>query len=152
MSRILVITLSALMLAGCATAYDKSAMRGAAAAAHQATDRCKASRAANEIKTDSEFEACELAAARAYFTAIKMKKMDSFEAYAIRMQALAADRDAKRVTERQARSRGGEIVYQFYADCGCKPQRASYFTDLAYPSGWPVPDDHMPSGNLSQPH
>ena len=124
MSRILTITLSALMLAGCATGYDKSAMRGAAADAHQATDRCKASRAANEIKTEAEFEACELAAARAFFTAIKMKKMDSFEAYAIRMQALAADRDAKRVTDRQARSRGGEIVYQFFADCECKPNHA----------------------------
>ena len=150
MNRILTITISALLLAGCETGYDKSAMRGAAAAAHQATDRCKASRAANEIKTNSEFEACELAAARAFFTAIEMKKMDSFEAYAIRMQALAADRDAKRVTDRQARSRGGEIVYQFYADCECKPKRASSVTaDL---SGYPSSYDGMPSGNLSQPH
>ena len=124
MSRILVITLSALILAGCATGYDKSAMRGAAADAHQAIDRCKASRAANEIKTQAEFEACELVVARAFFTAIKMKKMDGFEAFAIRMQALAADRDAKRVTDRQARSRGGEIVYHFYADCECKPNHA----------------------------
>jgi hypothetical protein len=131
MRRILTITLSALMLAGCATGYDKSAMRGAGVAAHQATDSCKARRTANDIKTWSEFEACELTAARAFFTAINMKKMDAFEAYASSMQALAADRDAHRATDRQARSRGGEIVFEFFASCECKPNHQILAWDVS---------------------
>jgi hypothetical protein len=47
--------------------------------------------------------------------------MDAFEKYAAGMQALAADRDANRVTERQVCSKANDIHWTFLADCGCKP-------------------------------
>ena len=153
MSRILTITISAFMLASCAPTYDESAMPKAASGLQQETVGCKAKWTAKEFKTYSEWQACQLTAERGFARAIALTKMDAFEVYAADMQALAADRDAHRVTDRQVRSRANEIYWRFLADCGCKPQRASYFTaELANPSGWPVPDDHMPSGNLSQPH
>ena len=155
MSRILTITISALLLAGCsgtADTYNRSAMPKAASGLQQETVGCNAKWTAKEFKTYSEWQACQLTAERGFVRTINLTRMDAFEVYAADMQKLAADRDAHRVTDRQVRSRANDIQWRFLADCGCKPQRASYFTDLAYPSGWPVPDDHMPSGNLSQSH
>src|SRR5215475_13925373 len=101
MSRILTITLSALMLAGCADTYNRSAMPIAAAGLQQETAGCKARWTAKEFKTYSEWQACQLTAERGFMRAIALTKMDAFEVYAADMQALAVDRDAKRVTDRQ---------------------------------------------------
>jgi hypothetical protein len=122
MSRILTITLSALMLAGCADTYNKSVMPSAAAGLQQETAGCKARWTAKELRNYSEWQACQLTAERGFVTAISLTKMDAFEAYATDMRALAADRDANRVTERQIRSRANDILWRFLADCGCKPE------------------------------
>ena len=121
MSRILTITISALMLAGCADTYNGSALPKAAAALQQETAGCKARWTAKEFKTYSEWQACQLTAERGFARTIALTKMDAFEVYAADMQALAADRDANRVTDREFRSRANDIQWRFLADCGCKP-------------------------------
>ena len=158
MSRILTITISSLILAGCADTYSRTAMPKAAAALQQATVGCKARWTAKEFKTYSEWQACQLTAERGFARAIALTKMDAFEVYAAGMQALAVDRDAHRVTDRQIRSRANDIYWRFLADCSCKPERAYplqsplFTANFASFDGYPPPDDHMPSGNLSQPH
>lgn len=129
MKAILTITLSALMLAGCADTYNKSAMPRAAAGLQQETAGCKARWTAKEFNSYSQWQACQLTAERSFARTIALTKMDAFESYAADMQTLAADRDAKRVTDRQVRSRAEEIHWKFLADCGCKPgwiQRPAY--------------------------
>jgi hypothetical protein len=126
MRRILTITISALMLAGCADTYNKSAMPKAAASLQQEAVGCKTKWAAKEFKTYSEWQACQLTAERGFYRAIALTKMDAFEVYAADMQALAADGDAHRVTDRQVMSRAKEIQWRFLADCGCKPDRARF--------------------------
>ena len=166
MSRILNITISVLLLAGCAgttDTYNKSAMPTAASGLQLETVFCKARWTAKEFKTYSEWQACQLTAERGFARAIALTKMDAFEVYAADMQALAVDRDAHRVTDRQVRSRANDIYWRFLADCGCKPQRQpgttvgiDFFSRAGfYPSGsalGPYAGDGMPSGNLSQPH
>ena len=105
MSRILTITLAALMLAGCADTYNKSAMPNAASGLQLETAFCKAKWTAKEFKTYSEWQACQLTAERSFARTIALTKMDAFEVYAADMQALAVDRDAHRVTDPQIRSR-----------------------------------------------
>ena len=121
MSRILTITISSLMLAGCADTYSRTAMPKAAVALQQATVGCKARWTAKELRTYSEWQACQLTAERGFAKTIALTKMDAFEVYAADMQALAVDRDANRVTDRQVRSRANDIQWRFLADCGCKP-------------------------------
>ena len=121
MSRILTIAISALMLAGCADTYNRSAMPKAAAGLQMETVGCKIRWMAKEFKTYSEWQACQLTAERGFARTIALTKMDAFEAYAADMQTLAADRDARRVTDRQVRSRANDIQWRFLADCGCKP-------------------------------
>src|SRR5215212_9487388 len=107
MSPILTITISALMLAGCADTYNKagtynkSIMPKAAASLQQETVGCKARWTAKEFRTYSEWQACQLTAERGFARTIALTKMDAFEVYAADMRDLAADRDAKRVTDRQ---------------------------------------------------
>lgn len=115
------IVVAALMLAGCADTYNRSAMPKAAAGLQQETIGCKARMTAKEFKTYSEWQACQLTAERRFARAIALTKMDVFEVYAADMQALAVDRDANRVTDRQVRSRANDIQWRFLADCGCKP-------------------------------
>lgn len=129
MHRILTIAISALMLAGCADTYNRSAMPKAAAGLQQETVGCKARWTAKEFRTYSEWQACQLTAERTFVTNINLTKMDAFEAYAADMRTLAADRDANRVTERQFRSRTEDIHWKFLVDCDCKPaskQRPAY--------------------------
>ena len=121
MSRILTITISALVLAGCADTYNRSAMPKAAAALQHETVACKTRWIAKELRTYSEWQACQLIAERTFAQTIALTKMDAFEAYAADMRALAADRDAHRVTDRQVRSRANDIQWRFFADCDCKP-------------------------------
>jgi len=121
MSRILTITISSLILAGCGDTYSRTAMPKAAAALQQATVGCKARWTAKEFKTYSEWQACQLTAERGFAKTIALTKMDAFEVYAADMQALAVDRDANRVTDRQVRSRANDIQWRFLADCSCKP-------------------------------
>ena len=141
MSRILTITICALLLAGCADTYKKSAMTNAATSLQQEAGGCKTKWAAKEITTYSEWQACQLTADRGFVRTIALTKMDAFEVYAADMQTLAADWDAHRVTDRQARSRAKDIQWKFFADCGCKPGRhpTTYSTDsdprMGMPSG-----------------
>jgi hypothetical protein len=118
----LTITISAMMLAGCADTYNKSAMLKAAASLQQDAVGCKTKWAAKEFKTYSEWQACQLTAERGFARTIALTKMDAFEVYAADMQALAVDRDANRVPDREVRSRANDIQWRFLADCGCKPR------------------------------
>ena len=152
MSRILTITFAALMLAGCAgtsnkvDTYDKSVMPTAAAGLQRETVGCKARWTAKEFKTYSEWQACQLTVERGFARTIALTKMDAFEVYAADMRALAADRDANRVTDRQVRSRAEEIRWKFLADCACKPERARHFAANNAPfGGSPPPAPSMPS-------
>ena len=151
MGRILTVAISALMLAGCAGTYDRSAMSKAAAALKQETVGCKARWTAKEFRTYSEWQACQLTAERGFTRTIALTKMDAFEVYAAGMQALAVDRDALRVTDSQVRSRANDIYWRFLADCGCKPRSESWAPFNGEMSGYPSPDN-IQSGNLSQPH
>ena len=119
-----ILTISALMLAGCAGTYNRSDVPKAAASLQQETAGCKARWTAKEFTTYSEWQACQLTAERGFARTIALTKMDAFEVYAADLQRLAADRDAKRVTDREVRSRANEIKRTFLADCGCKPNRA----------------------------
>lgn len=141
------IALSALMLAGCADTYNRSAMPKAAAGLQRETVGCKARWTAKEFKTYSEWQACQLTAERGFARAIALMKMDAFEVYAADMQVLAADRDAHRVTERQVRSRSTAIQWRFLADCDCRPSwkpRPAYA--IAYANGLfePAPPTMIP--------
>jgi len=163
MNRILTITISALLLAGCAgtaDTYNRSAMPKAASGLQQETVGCNAKWTAKEFKTYSEWQACQLTAERGFVRTINLTRMDAFEVYAADMQKLAADRDAHRVTDRQVRSRANDIQWRFLADCGCKPERQQgsplgidYSAHYSNGSALgPYAGDGMPSGNLLQPH
>lgn len=121
MSRLLTITISALLLAGCADTYNRSAMPKAAATLQIETIGCQTRWTAKEFETYSAWQACQLTAERSFARTIALTKMDAFEVYAADMQALAVERDANRVTDRQVRSRADEIRWRFLADCGCRP-------------------------------
>ena len=144
MSRILTITICALLLAACADTYNRSAMTNAATSLQQEAGGCKTKWAAKEITTYSQWQACQLTADRGFAKTIALTKMDAFEVYAADMQALAADLDAHRVTDRQARSRAREIQWKFLADCGCDPRRR-----LAANVGpYAIDNTGMPSGDV----
>ena len=144
MNRILAVTISALMLAGCMETYNRSAMPKAAAGLQQETVGCKARWTAKEFRTYSDWQACQLTAERGFARAIALTKMDAFEVYAADMQALAVERDAKRVTDRQVRSRANDIQWRFLADCGCKskwksrPAYAQAYANALYEPALPA--------------
>jgi hypothetical protein len=137
MRHIPAIATSALLLAGCARGYDPAAVPDATVAMHISAERCQARRTADDLKTWSDLEACELASERAFAVTIKMKKMEAFEAYAANMQALAAERDAKRVTAQQVKLQADLIRSTFLADCGCKPKTYTSEPANMMPSGLP---------------
>lgn len=154
MNRILGITVCALSLAACASTYNKAAMPLAASRLQLDTGICEARWTAKEFKTYSAWQACQLTAERSFAVAIALTRMDAFEEYAAGMRMLAADRDAGRVTDHQVRSRANDVYWRFLAECGCKPQRLqrSLPSNAGSIGDYQNPDDHMPSGNLSQPH
>ena len=120
MNRILTITLSALMLAGCASGpgYDKSAVPNATAAMRQATAMCEKEQTASKF-TASKFMACRVAAERNFVTAIHLPKMDAFETYADKMLALAADYDAGHIHLKRMGARAASIRSDFLLACNC---------------------------------
>jgi hypothetical protein len=125
--------------------YDKAAVPSANVALRQAQADCKARLSANEIKNYSEFAACSLAAEYNFFTAINFKRMDTFEAYADSYQALAADRDARRISDRQAGHRANNILSRFYLHCNCNAGRRDGF------GGIPGATDQYQSYGYSNP-
>lgn len=141
MSRVLTITFAALILAGPASGYDTSAAPKASAAMQQASLNCKARLDANELKTYSEWQDCQLAAERAFVMAVNIK-MEAFGEYANAMKALAADMDANPMTARQIKTRARAILDAFLADCACKPSRV--FADVGRGYGWQA-DHNLPN-------
>lgn len=119
MRLLLTMILSAPLLAGCSTYYDKSAVPDADAAWKQASQDCKAKEAAHEFKTHSEMAACSLAADRAYYAAVKLKAMYKFDDYAANYQKLAALQDADRITDEQANFKANQYLRRFYSLCNC---------------------------------
>ena len=118
MNRVLTITLSALMLAGCASGpgYDKSAVPNATDAMRQAMAICE------KEQTASKITACEVSAQRDFAVAIHLPKMDAFDAYAAQMMALAADWEAGRVSPKQLASRAASIRRSYWMVCNCNPR------------------------------
>jgi hypothetical protein len=137
MRHILTVTLFALMLAGCAGTYNRSDVPTAAANLQKETAGCKARWTAKEFTTYSQWQACQLTAERGFARTIALTKMDTFEVYAADLQTLAADRDAKRVTDSEVRSRANKIKRTFLADCGCRPNRARSGDPFIYANGYP---------------
>ena len=125
MRLLLTITLSALMLTGCATYYDKSAVPDASAALKQASGDCEA-RAAHDITTNSQMAACNLAAERAYYTTVKLKAMYKFDDYAVSYQKLAALQDANRISDEKAGQKAGQFLRRFYSLCNCGPAQGKF--------------------------
>ncbi len=128
MSRILTVTIFAAMLAGCASGppgYDKSAEPNATAALRQATAMCE------KEQTASKFTACEVAAQRDFAVAIHLQKMDAFDTYAAKMEALAASWDAGRIGPGQLAHRAASIRNDYREACDCGlGQRGSFSYDI----------------------
>ena len=133
MRHLLIIAIPVIMLAACAKSYDQAAVPGANVAMQISSERCEARRVANDLKTYSELEQCQLAAERDFALAIHLRKMETFDAYAAQMQALAEDRDAKRITPQQAKLHADAIRSAFLTDCGCKPRTAARWADNYMP-------------------
>jgi len=150
MSRILTITISALMLAGCADtdSYDRAAKPAAREATRHAIDDCNAKLAAHGIKSNSEWASCSLAAERGYFSAIKLKNMDSFDAYATNYLTLAADLDANRISKKRASLRAREMLRQFYVACDCGDNGG--FGPIEAPGSYNPPPGNSMSGTPPQ--
>ena len=111
MNRILTIAISALMLAGCASRaplYDKSAVPNATAAMREATALCE------KEQTAFKFTLCQVAAQRDFAVAIHLPRMDAFDIYAAKMLALAAERDAGRITLKQMGARATSIRNDYW--------------------------------------
>jgi len=150
MSRVLIITASALMLAGCADtdSYDREAKPAARAATRHAIDGCNARLAAHDIKNNSEWASCSLAAERGYFTAIKLKNMRSFDAYATNLLTLAVDLDAHLISKQRASIRAREMLRQFYVACDCGDKGG--FGPIEAPGSYNPPPGNSMSGIFSQ--
>lgn len=148
MSRILTITIFTLLLAGCADtdSYDRAARPAARVATRQAIDGCKARLAAHEIKGNSGWASCSLAAERSYFTAIKLKNIGSFDAYATNYQTLAADLDANRISKKRASIRAKEMLRQFYVACDCGDYGG--FGPIEAPGSYSPPPGNSMSGTV----
>jgi hypothetical protein len=146
MSRILTVTILALILAGCANtdSYDRAAKPYARAATRHAIDDCKARLAAHDIKSNSEWASCSLAAERGYFTAIKLKNMGSFDAYATNYLTLAVDMDANRISKKRASLRAREMLRQFYVACDCGDNGG--FGPIYAPGSYTPPPGNSMSG------
>jgi hypothetical protein len=120
MTRILTVTISALMLAGCARqpSYDKSAEPEAAAEAAQAGALCEKEQTFSKFNA-SKFMTCRLAAERNFVMAVRLSKMDAFDTYASQMTALAADYDAGRIDLKQMDARASAVRFQYLDGCNC---------------------------------
>jgi len=60
-----------------------------------------------------------VAAERSFAMKIHLQKMEAFEAYAAKMLALGADRDAGRLTLEQTKLRATEIRNDYWKECAC---------------------------------
>ena len=120
MRAILTVAISTLMLSGCASepGYDKSAMPNATAAMRQATAMCEKEQPPTKF-TASKFIACRVAAERSFAMAIHVRKLDAFDTYADKMQALAADYDAGHMSPKRMDSRAASIRSDFLTACNC---------------------------------
>lgn len=156
MKAILTSAISVLMLAGCAGTYNRSVMPTAAASLQKDTAGCKARWTAKEFTTYSAWQACQLTAERGFARTIALTKMDRFEIYAADLQTLAAERDAKRVTDSEVRSRASKIKRTFLADCGCRPNRHLAGDPFIYGNGYAnaAPSDAglFPAAGAPQQH
>ena len=85
-----------------------------------------------------------MAAERGYFTAIKLKSMGSFDAYAASYLTLAADLDANRVSKILAQRRASEMLRQFFVTCDCEVKRGPGFGPIEAPGS---SNTFMGSGN-----
>ena len=146
MGRILTVSIFALILAGCADtdSYDKTAKPAARAATRHAIDDCKARLAAHDITSNSEWASCSLEAERGYFTAIKLKNMGSFDAYATNLLTLAVDLDAHLISKKRARLRAGEMLRQFSVACDCGDNGG--FGPIEAPGSYSPPPGNSMSG------
>jgi len=115
MSRILTVTIFALILAGCASGdgYDKSAVPEATAAMRRTMAICE------KEQTASKITACDVAAQRDYAVAIHLTKMDAFDTYAAKMTSLAASWEAGRISPGQLAVRARSIRNDYREACNC---------------------------------
>ena len=67
-----------------------------------------------------------MVADRAYYTAVKLKAMYKFDAYAANYQKLAADWDTGRISDGQASRRADQSLGRFYSLCNCSPAQDKF--------------------------
>jgi hypothetical protein len=121
MSRIPTITLSALLLTGCASeqpSYDKSAVPDATAAMRQETAMCEKEQPPAKFAA-SKFMACRVAAERSFAMAIHVRRMDAFDTYAAKMLSLAGDYDAGHINLKRMDRRAASIRDDYRRACDC---------------------------------
>jgi len=120
MKRMPIIVLGlALLLAGCEHNFDRSELRGAANVYQQDMFACRVKQMRKTVKNYSEFAGCQVAAERAFAMTIHLQKMEAFEAYAAKMLALGADRDAGRLTLDETKIRATAIRNDYWKACAC---------------------------------
>lgn len=88
-------------LGGCAHIYDQEAFAGANAQQQLALAQCQAHVVDKTFTSVGQYVDCELAAERAMAVAVKLQRMDVFEAYAARMRLTAQQADSRQITPDQ---------------------------------------------------
>jgi hypothetical protein len=121
----------ALLLAGCEHTFDRAELRAASNVYQQDIFACRAKQIRRTVKNYSEFAGCQVAAERAFAMTIHLQKMEAFDAYAAKMLALGADRDAGRLSLEQTRVRATTIRNEYWAACACNLTVAPAGPDLA---------------------
>lgn len=100
-------------------AGQNSAIAGATAALDAARKQCIDQAQSRQIQTYSDAVACDLAAERAFLTALSPPGMDLFESYAAALQEEARETDARRILPavlNARRARAGAVMARWMQD------------------------------------
>lgn len=102
--RLVFVLCGALVLCGCASAFDASAVAAAKQVNQVGYDKCNSARG-HEIKTYVTLTNCYLASDLVFANSIKLRNMSLYNTYAARIRLLAVDVDAGRVSVADGNSR-----------------------------------------------
>lgn len=92
--RFLLAGLALILVGGCAGVVDQSAIPGAQAQNDLALTQCAATGRVGGFKSAGDAMECQIAADRAFVTAIRLKRMDIFDAYVARVRLMGQQADS----------------------------------------------------------